>query len=68
LSYAELKEALEQNEIHLKRKHFKALVRFVDGDLNGSVNMEENVYTYRQTYTDIDIHTHTLISLMLILA
>lgn len=41
LSYAELGAALKKHNIHLKRKHFKALVRFVDQDLNGDVNLEE---------------------------
>ena len=41
LDYVELNAALKKNDIYLKRKHFNALVRFVDADLNGSVNVEE---------------------------
>lgn len=32
---------MKNNGIHLKRKHFKALVRFVDADLNGDVDLTE---------------------------
>jgi hypothetical protein len=37
----ELNDALKAHDIYLKRRHFNAIVRFVDADLNGSVDMEE---------------------------